>query len=96
MDDKQLHFQPSGSPPVVFSGRPQATPPHIQEVEEEGSGCVFFLIQVSSLNGFSGGEDKHQDASRLEPRLHSCVWVFPATSCLDSLDFLNLSQTSGL
>lgn len=25
------------------------------------------LLQVSSLTGLSGGEDKHQDASRLEP-----------------------------
>lgn len=39
----------------------------MQEEEEEESGCVSVLLQVSSLTGLSGREDKHQDASRLEP-----------------------------
>lgn len=66
--DKQLDFQPSVSQRLrqqwflVVDHRPRP-----QEEEEEGSGCMSVLLQLSSLNGLSGGEDKHQDASRLEP-----------------------------
>lgn len=54
-------FASSGFLVVDHRPRPQ------EEEEEEESGCMSVLLQLSSLNGLSGGEDKHQDASRLEP-----------------------------